>query len=54
VAVVPGGVFINYRGEDSRAYGALLYVELSRHFGRDLVFMDSESIQAGRTTWSSC
>src|SRR5712691_9725484 len=45
--VVAGGVFINYRGVDSRSYGALLYTELSRHFGEDLVFLDSESIPAG-------
>jgi hypothetical protein len=42
-----GGIFINYRGEDSHSYGALLYVELSRRFGADLVFLDSESIPAG-------
>lgn len=41
------GMFINYRGEDSRSYGALLYVELSRQFGDDEVFLDSESIPAG-------
>src|SRR5215475_3385591 len=42
-----GGVFINYRGEDSHSYAALLYTELSRHFGTELVFLDSESIPAG-------
>src|SRR5215813_569113 len=42
-----GVVFINYRGADSYSYGALLHAELSRHFGPDLVFLDSESIQAG-------
>jgi tetratricopeptide (TPR) repeat protein len=47
VVVVAGGVFINYRGEDSHSYGALLYTELSRHFGAELVFLDSESIPAG-------
>jgi tetratricopeptide (TPR) repeat protein len=40
-------VFINYRGEDSHSYGALLYAELSRCFGAELVFLDSESIPAG-------
>jgi hypothetical protein len=45
--VVAGGAFINYRGEDSHSYGALLYTELSRHFGSELVFLDSESIPAG-------
>jgi len=44
---VAGGVFINYRGADSRSYGALLYAELSRHYGADHVFLDSESIPAG-------
>ncbi len=45
--MVTGGVFISYRGEDSGSYGALLYVELSRWFGPDLVFVDSESLPAG-------
>jgi tetratricopeptide (TPR) repeat protein len=40
-------VFINYRGADSRSYGALLYTELCRVFGAGLVFLDSESIPAG-------
>jgi len=40
-------VFINYRGEDSHSYGALLYQELTSRFGRDLVFLDAESIPAG-------
>jgi tetratricopeptide (TPR) repeat protein len=45
--VVAGGVFINYRGEDSHGYGALLYAQLSQRFGAELVFLDSESIPAG-------
>src|SRR5262249_34034703 len=45
--VVSAGVFINYRGEDSHGYGALLYAELSRRFGPELVFLDSASIPAG-------
>jgi hypothetical protein len=40
-------VFINYRGEDSHSYGALLYTELARRFGEDRVFLDCESIPAG-------
>jgi hypothetical protein len=40
-------IFINYRRSDSNSYAALLYVELSRCFGRDMVFLDSESIPAG-------
>jgi hypothetical protein len=42
-----GGVFISYRAEDSHSYGALLYLELSRQFGTELVFLDGESIPAG-------
>jgi tetratricopeptide (TPR) repeat protein len=42
-----GGVFISYRGEDSQSYGALIYSELSRRFGVDQVFLDSESTLAG-------
>jgi tetratricopeptide (TPR) repeat protein len=45
--VVRGGIFINYRGEDSHSYGALLHTELSRRFGSELVFLDSESIPPG-------
>ncbi len=41
------GVFINYRGEDSHSYGALLYTELARQFGEEQVFLDAESIPAG-------
>ncbi|HEX4703555.1 MAG TPA: TIR domain-containing protein [Pseudonocardiaceae bacterium] len=41
------GVFINYRGADSHSYGALLYTELTRHFGGEHVFLDAESIPAG-------
>lgn len=42
-----GRVFINYRGEDSHSYGALLYTELARRFGAENVFLDAESIPAG-------
>jgi tetratricopeptide (TPR) repeat protein len=44
---VDRAVFINYRGEDSHSYGALLYTELTRQFGEDHVFLDAESIPAG-------
>jgi hypothetical protein len=40
-------VFINYRGEDTHSYGALLYTDLARRFGADQVFLDCESIPAG-------
>lgn len=42
-----GGVFINYRGDDSPGYAALVYAELRRRFGRDFVFLDNESIPVG-------
>ena len=42
-----GCLFINYRGVDSHSYGALLYTDLIRRFGEDLVFLDAESIPAG-------
>jgi hypothetical protein len=47
VGLVSGGVFINYRGADSRSYGAMLYAELARRFGPERVFLDAESIPAG-------
>lgn len=40
-------VFINYRGDDSNSYGALLYTDLVDHFGEEHVFLDAESIPAG-------
>lgn len=42
-----GAIFINYRSEDGGSYGLLLYMELSRHFGPDQVFLDSVCIPAG-------
>lgn len=44
---VERAVFISYRGEDSHGYGALLYRDLTDHFGADLVFLDAECIPAG-------
>lgn len=38
--LVDRAVFINYRGEDSHSYGALLYTELARQFGEDRVFLE--------------
>lgn len=40
-------MFINYRGEDSHSYGALLYTELARRLGDDQVFLDTECIAGG-------
>lgn len=45
--MVRRAVFINYRGADSHSYGALLYQDLTNHFGENLVFLDAESIPAG-------
>lgn len=41
------GVFINYGGEDSHSYEALLYNELKGQFGEDQIFLDAEPIRAG-------
>jgi hypothetical protein len=42
-----GGVFINYRGEDTDTAASLVDRELSARFGSDQVFLDSRSILAG-------
>jgi hypothetical protein len=42
-----GGVFINYRGEDSETAAVLIDRELVAKFGSDRVFLDSRSIRAG-------
>jgi TIR domain-containing protein len=42
-----GGVFISYRRDDTAGYAGRLYDALSAHFGRDLVFIDVDSIRAG-------
>jgi TIR domain/NB-ARC domain len=42
-----GGIFINYRSEDSQTAATLIDRELRARFGEDLVFLDSRSIQAG-------
>jgi hypothetical protein len=42
-----GGIFINYRGEDSETAATLLDRELATQFGSDHVFLDSRSIPAG-------
>jgi tetratricopeptide (TPR) repeat protein len=42
-----GGVFINYRGEDSDTAAVLIDRELAARFGSDWVFLDSRSIPAG-------
>jgi TIR domain len=42
-----GGVFINYRGEDSDTAAVLIDRELTSRFGDDRVFLDSRSIPVG-------
>ena len=42
-----GGIFINYRGEDSQTAAALIDRELTARFGSDRVFLDCRSIPAG-------
>ncbi len=40
-------VFVNYRTADARFGAASAYAELSRHFGDDRVFLDSQMIRPG-------
>ena len=40
-------IFISYRREDSGGYAGRLYDRLSRHFGKDQVFMDIDHIEPG-------
>src|SRR5215470_2755608 len=42
-----GGIFINYRSDDSQTAAALIDRELTAWFGSDQVFLDSRSIRAG-------
>ncbi len=42
------GIFISYRREDSAGQAGRLYDRLSARFGRDRVFMDVDSIGAGK------
>jgi outer membrane protein assembly factor BamB len=41
------GVFISYRRDDSGGYAGRLYDALVAHFGKDLIFIDIDSIRAG-------
>ncbi|WP_167969195.1 toll/interleukin-1 receptor domain-containing protein [Lentzea indica] len=40
-------MFISYRGDDSLTTAALIDRELAGRFGRDMVFLDSQSIEPG-------
>jgi pterin-4a-carbinolamine dehydratase len=39
--------FLSYRRDDSREWAALIADSLLRHFGRDAIFVDTETIRAG-------
>ncbi|MDH3444450.1 MAG: SUMF1/EgtB/PvdO family nonheme iron enzyme [Deltaproteobacteria bacterium] len=40
-------VFISYRREDAAGYAQAIYGELERHLGRDQIFMDVDTVEAG-------
>ena len=42
-----GRIFISYRGADSAGYAGRVYDRLTAHFGKDAVFMDVDTIEAG-------
>ena len=42
-----GGIFINYRRDDSSGYAGRVYGALEAHFPHDLLFMDVDSIDPG-------
>jgi hypothetical protein len=44
---VPGRIFMTYRREDTAYPAAWLFDRLTRHFGRDQVFKDIDSIELG-------
>ena len=42
-----GRIFISYRRADSAGYAGRLYDRLAAHFGKESIFMDVDTIQAG-------
>ena len=44
---MPGGVFLNYRRQDSPAYAGWLYDQLSSKFGTSQIFRDVDAIEPG-------
>jgi len=42
-----GHIFISYRRADSAGYAGRIYDRLTAHFGKDAVFMDVDTIEAG-------
>jgi TIR domain/WD domain, G-beta repeat len=47
VAVVPGGIFISYRRQETSDLAGRLYDRLADRFGEDQVFMDVDTIELG-------
>ena len=41
------GIFISYRRQDTSGYAGRLYEHLARHFGKQHVFMDIDTLQPG-------
>lgn len=46
-ALQKGRIFISYRRADSAGYAGRIYDRLMAHFGKDAVFMDVDTIEAG-------
>ncbi|MGD8404526.1 MAG: TIR domain-containing protein [Anaerolineales bacterium] len=42
-----GRIFISYRRADSAGYAGRIYDRLAAHFGKDAIFMDVDTIEAG-------
>jgi TIR domain/PQQ-like domain len=42
------GIFISYRRDDTAGYAGRIYEALTAHFGKELVFIDIDSIRAGQ------
>ena len=42
-----GRIFISYRRTDSAGYAGRIYDRLAAHFGKDAIFMDVDTIEAG-------
>ena len=42
-----GRIFISYRRADSAGYAGRIYDRLVAHFGKDALFMDVDTIEAG-------
>jgi hypothetical protein len=46
-ATQTGRIFISYRRVDSAGYAGRIYDRLAAHFGKDAIFMDVDTIEAG-------